>query len=181
MKWMMPFICAIVSVTAPGTDLRAQGIRVLSSDLAALAVCKDRDPITLEDPFERFLRGQGFKVLNVARIQREHGHRPLLEVHMVGLDDKRRIVIFRMLPYPKEQIQRQDRYSVGFRTTPPTRHASEIEVALLDFFSNELRCEVRDVARSENGAEAADLYDQEVARVENMFREADKLNGLNRL
>jgi hypothetical protein len=103
MKWMMPSICAIVGVTALGSDLRAQGVRVLSSDLAATAICNDRDPITLEDPFERFLSGQGFKVLNVARVQREHGHRPLLEVQMVGLDDKRRMINFRMLPYPKDQ------------------------------------------------------------------------------
>jgi hypothetical protein len=181
MKWMMSFICAIVGVTALGSNLRAQGVRVLSSDLAATAVCKDRDPITLEDPFEQFLRGHGFKVLNVARVQRDHGLRPLLEVQMVGLDDKRRMVNFRMLPYPKDQIQRQGRYSVGYRTPPPTRHASEFEDALLNFFSNELRCEVRNVARSENGAEAAEFYDQEVARVENLFREADKLNGLNHL
>jgi hypothetical protein len=89
---------------------------------------------------------------------------------------KRRMIDFTMLPFPKDQVRLQGRYGVGLSTPPPTRHASEIEDALLNFVSSELRCEARQVARRENAAEAADLYDQEVAKVENMFREADKLN-----
>jgi hypothetical protein len=175
------FVICLVGLLGSGTEIGAQSVRVLSSDLAATMICKDRNTSALEDPIEGFLRSKGFRVLNVARIQRQHDHAPLLELWIVGLDEQRRVINLRSLPFPKDKVQRQGRYSVGYKTPPPTQHASEMEDALLDFFSSGLHCEVRDVTRHENKAEVADLYDQEVARVEKLFREADELNGLQHL
>jgi hypothetical protein len=175
------FLICICLAGLSGAEISAQSVRVLSSDLAATMTCKDRNPTTLEDPIEEFLRSKGFRVLNIARVQRQHDHVPLLELSIVGLDEQRRMINLKSLPYPKDQVERQGRYSVGFKTPPPTQHASEMEDALLNFLSKGLQCEVRNVTRHENGTEAADLYDQDVARVENLFREADKLNGSEHL
>jgi hypothetical protein len=174
---VVAFHACVLCVLASGGDMRAQSVRVLSSDLGIRMICKDRDPSTLEDPVERFFKSRGFRVLNVGRIQRQHGHGSPIEVSVVGLDEKRRTVDFTTIPFPKDQARLQGRYSVTFKTPPPTQHASEIEDALLNFLSSELRCEVRQVTHGENAAEAADLYNGEFARIENMFREADKLGG----
>ena len=130
-------------------------------------VCKDRDSLTLEGPIEGFLRREGFRVLNRASIQRSYGRPSGIDVDIFGLDKKRRLVKFRSLPAPKDVVRLQGYYSVEFRTPPPTQRASEIEDALLKFVSDELRCEIRQVNRDENGADAADLYEDEVRAAEN--------------
>jgi hypothetical protein len=109
-------------------------------------------------------------VLNPARIQREHGVLSL-EVHMIGLDDRRRTVDLMSIP-PVE-----NRYAVRFRTPPPTQRASDVEDALLQFVSHKLGCELRQVTHGHNGAGAADLYEDEVRGIEREFREAEELEG----
>jgi hypothetical protein len=44
-----------------------------------------------------------------------------------------------------------------------------------------LGCELHEMSRGDNGADAAELYDQKIGRVENLFREAEKLQGQQRL
>jgi hypothetical protein len=171
LKITLAIALAILCPTSAG---RAAPVRILSSDLAFQFVCKDESRLALEDAFDGFLRHEGFKVLNLARIQREHGVLSL-DVHMIGLDDKRRTVDLMSVP-PAE-----NRYAVRFRTPPPTQRASDIEDALLQVVSNKLGCELRQVTRSQNGADAADLYENEVRGIERAFREAEELEGKRHL
>ena len=159
-------------------DASAQPVRVLSSDLGFIMDCKDRDPSTLEGPIEEFLRRERFDVLNRASLQRRHNWFSTLDVEIIGLDKARRMIHFRSLPAPKNVGRLQGRYSVELRTPPPTKRAPEVEDVLLKFVADQLRCGVRQVTRQENGADVADLYENEIRRAETWFREADRLNGL---
>jgi hypothetical protein len=158
-------------------DASAQPVRVLFSDLNFLMDCKNRDPLTLEGPIEEFLRREGFDVLNLAKVQRSHIWRSTLDVAIIGLDKAPRMIHFRSLPAPKNVARLQGRYSVELRTPPPTHRAPEVEEALLKFVTDQLQCGVRQVTRQENGADVTDLYESEIRRVENLFREADQLKG----
>jgi hypothetical protein len=158
-------------------DASAQAVRVLSSDLGFIMACKDRDPSTLEGPIEEFLRREGFDVLNRASLQRRHNWFSTLDLEIIGLDKARRMIHFWSHPAPKTVARLQGYYSVELRTPPPTQRAPEVEDAVLKFVADQLRCGVRQVTRQENGADVADLYENEIRRVENLFREADQLNG----
>jgi len=168
-------IVLLIGIAAfwPAAEARAEN-RTLHPDLAFNFVCKDKDRSALEGEIERFLRHEGFKVLNQGRIQREHGIF-LLETHIIGLDDKRRMVDLTSSPHT------EDRYSLGLNTPPPTQRAPQFEEALLKFVSNKLGCEVRHMTRGDNGADASEFHNSEVKRVENLFREAEELHGERRL
>ncbi len=146
----------------------------LHPDLAFNFVCKDKDRSTLEDEIERFLRREGFKVLNQGPIQREHGVF-LLDTHIIGLDDAHRMVDVTAFP------RTEGRYSVGLDSPPPTQRAPQLEESLVNFVSKKLACEVSQITRGENSADASEFYNSQVKRVENLFREAEELTGGRRL
>jgi hypothetical protein len=147
---------------------------VIDADLVFHFVCNKKDRSVWEDDIEKFLRAQGFKVLNQARIQHEHGVF-LKEVGIIGLDRGRRIIEFRDLP------PSHDRYAVRLNSPPPTQHDPQLEAALLELASKTLDCEVRQVARRENDTDAAAAYDKVVGRIEGLFRQAEELQGDRRL
>jgi hypothetical protein len=163
-----------LAVAATLVRVALADVRVLHADLSFHFVCKEKDRASLEEDIDRFLRQQGFKVLNKSRIQREHGF-SLSVLEIIGLDDKRRTIRVHDVP------SGEGRYSVGLNTPPPTKHASQLEDALLEFASNTLGCEVRQVTRGENAEDTADLYSNTVRRVENLFRQAEQLHGKWRL
>jgi hypothetical protein len=148
----------------------ASSVRVLSSDLAFNFVCKAEARATLEDETEGFLRRAGFKVLNLARLRREHGI-TTLPVDIIALDGQKRMIAIILAPLPI------DEYSASLRTPPPTHRDRALEQTLLRFVANELKCEVRQLSRSDNGANVADLYEEELRGIENVFREAEELDA----
>jgi hypothetical protein len=147
---------------------------VIRADLAFHFVCKDKGRSLLEDDIENFLRREGFKVLNQGRVQREHGVY-LTDLKIIGLDDKRRMINITAVPLA------DGRYSVGLNTPPPTMHASQLEDALLAFASKTLGCEVRQVSRGDNAADATEFYNDQMKRTENLFRQEEQLRGERRL
>ena len=147
---------------------------VVLPDLTFQFVCNKKDRTALEDDIEKFMRRQSFNVLNQARIQREHGVF-LKGVEIIGLDRARRVIEVSDLP------PSQDRYAVVLNSPPPTKHDPQLEAALLEFASKILGCEVRHVARGENGIEAASAYNDVVSRIEGLFRQAEELQGDRRL
>ncbi|MCK1383310.1 hypothetical protein [Bradyrhizobium sp. 21] len=146
---------------------------VVRADLSFQFVCK-KDQALLEEDIEKFLRERGFKVLNQARIQREH-RIFIKRMEIIGLDASRRIINFNDLP------PSQDRYAVILNSPPPTKHDPQLEEALLEFVSTALGCETRQAARRENDAEAGAAYDSVVNRIEALFRQAEELGGQRRL
>jgi hypothetical protein len=146
---------------------------VLRPDLAFHFVCKDKDRSALENEIGNFLREQGFKVLNQGRIQREHGVF-LTDLRIVGLDDKRRTIRF-------EALHAEGRYSAALNTPPPTERAPELEGTLTDFASKGLGCELRQVNRGTNAADAAKLHGYKIRQLENLFHQAERLRGEHRI
>jgi hypothetical protein len=176
-RWLSTILYSTLFAFSLCGDASAQRVRVLSSDLNFIMDCKDRDPSTLEGPIEEFLRREGFDVLNLAGVQRRHIWFSALEVEIIGLDKARHMIHFRSPHAPKNVARLQGHYFVGLRTPPPSQRAPEVEDALLKFVTDQLQCGFRQVTRQENGADVADLYENEIRRVENLFREADQLNG----
>jgi hypothetical protein len=153
---------------------RADNVRVLKSDLSFHFVCRNLAVTKVEYSMENFLRALDFKVLNLARLQHDHG--VFLEnVHIMGIDVNDRIVDLSSVPLTP------NRYSFFLRTLPPTERAEKLEQQFLSYVSNELDCEVRQILREENNAGVLDLYQKELNRVENLFREAERLEGRPRI
>ena len=147
---------------------------LFSSDLAFQFICKNKARTALEDDIAMFLKRAGFRVLNLGRIQREHNVF-LLDLNIIGLDDKQRMIDIISLPTA------EGRYAATLRTPPPTHRLPDLEESLLKFTSDELGCEVRQVTRGQNGTDARAFYDNEITRIENLFREAEALQGLRQL
>jgi hypothetical protein len=153
----------------------SQSGRVLLPDLAFRFDCAERDRSVLENDIEKFLRNEGFRVLNRGRIQRKHNVF-LSEIDIVGLDDKRRIV-----DVNKFITEKTSTYSVSLLSPPPTQRSPQFEEALLVFVKEKLMCNVRQVSRNQNGPEAIDFFNNEVKRIEGLFRQAEDLKGQRRI
>jgi hypothetical protein len=152
-----------------------QTTRVLSPDLALFMYCPDKDVASVERAIEEFLGQEGFRVLNLEKIRREHG-RPFYALEINGLDSKRRILHFIGFTLPEGR----GRYHIVLNTQPPTQRSTELE-AKLESFPTGLECSVRQLNRGSNDASARDMHDSEVTRVEGLFREADALKGKYKL
>lgn len=156
----------------PAREGLTQEARVLNADLAVNFVCANKSRSLLEAGIENFMNEEKFNVLNLGRIQRDHGLY-LLETQIIGLDSDRDILEFVGLPvgFAKRDIT----YTAGLRSPPPTRRSSHLEEAVLTFVSKSLDCDVKQVTRGENGLDAAEFYDREVARIEHLLREGEAL------
>jgi hypothetical protein len=140
-----------------------------SPDLAFWFRCEERANPALENRIAGFLKAQGFRVLNLGKLQREHGV-GIYDLSIDALDQQRRIIdihAFRESP---------GSYSVGLYSPPPTKHDSALEEALLNFASKEIGCSTDQVTRNSNGSEAAEMHEWNVRRIEGLFNEAVQLN-----
>jgi hypothetical protein len=146
----------------------------VTSDLAFVFVCEEKAQSVLEDGIEKFLRREGFKVLNQARIQREQGVF-IFDILIMGLDEKRRIFKFNALPPAK------GRYAASLMTPPPTQRSTGLEEAILKLVSEHLGCAVRQVARGENQAATEGAYNNHYRIIEDLFHQAERLQGQRRM
>jgi hypothetical protein len=153
--------------------VQAQGL-ILSPDLAFHFICPGEDRRLVEEKVEEFLKKNGFKVLNLARIQHEH-QVFFFESDIKGLDENRRIIELRSVP------PTPDRYALDVYTQPPTKRVPQLEKDVLRVVSDALRCEVRQVTSGENGVDAISYYDRVIKRIENLFLEAERLRSDRRL
>jgi hypothetical protein len=156
-----------------GTESRAQA--VFSSDLGVQFTCKNQVRSVLENEIEKFLRDEGFRVLNQGRLQRAQG--VFLVDKIIGLDEKGRIIEFIALPRPGPRPLPEGSYAALLRTPPPTQRASRLEEDIEHFLlSAKLDCKVGQITRGSNGADANTkaFYDEMVSRVESLFREVGK-------
>jgi len=175
MNCVVTTLTIMLAIVCPMSGARAGSVGGDQADLAFILACKDVSRSALEDAFEAFLKHEGFKVLNLAGVQRKGGVY-LFDVYLIGLDDKHRSVnVISLQPIHQVGPPDERHYSVGFRTPPPTQRASDFENALLMFVSKNLGCEARHVERHINGADVADSYEDDVRRMENLFREAEEL------
>src|SRR5438046_2497944 len=105
-------ILAAVALVFPGAAY-AQSTRTLRADLSYIVQCDGRPTAQTEKTVEQFLNGEGFRSLNLGRIQKDHGV-GLYDLHIIGLQRQQKTVDFLALP------QQIGRYAVGLYTKPPT-------------------------------------------------------------
>jgi hypothetical protein len=147
---------------------------MLSADLAFHFVCKEALRGDLEKAIEQFLRSDGFRVLKLTVLQRQRDAVGF-ETNVVALDHDQRMIEIRSV-HGADQ-----RYSVALYSRPPTNHLASLERDILEFVSEHLKCENRQVQRHDNSEEQKDFFESEVRRVQNLFEEADRMNGRLRL
>ena len=147
----------------------AQEARVLKPDLAFHMRCSERDQTAFEKQIESYLTSQRFRVLNLARIQKEHGYF-ISNFHMIALDEADRILEIQSLPYD------ENLYAASLITKPPTKRADDLEKSLVTFIRDSAECDVKQETRSDNTNANSKMYEHELNRVNRLFREAQQLN-----
>jgi hypothetical protein len=152
----------------------AQSEVLLEPDLAFILVCAHTARSDVEAKTELFLRGHGFRVLNLADIQRQHNVH-LLDTSMEGAKQDQATIHIISVP------SAGSRYAFTLHSRPPTSHLNDFEDAILNFVSKELECEARQVQRHDNGKERQQYFDADLKRIENLFEEADRINGERRI
>ncbi len=158
---------------------------VLLPDLAFNFVCEGKPRFVLEREVENWLSNNGFRTLNVRKMEERRGismERVLIDILIDGLDGKHRIVEFlTTLPPPNSDARHRPHVnSVSLVSSPPTQHSASMEAALLAFVKDKLKCDVRQVSRNQNGPEAIEFYKSEINRIEGLFRQAEELQGRKR-
>ena len=115
-----------------------------------------------------FLRGAGFKAVDIVGVRRERNMRPMMQaLYIDAVDSNHRIVNF------SASTTKNTSYSVSLYTPPPTSRADALEKAILEFVSSGLRCQTRQVERNKNGPERRAYYDEYFEKVEKRVREAN--------
>jgi hypothetical protein len=166
--FLLQILTAVALVIAGGGC--AQSTRTLRADLSYIVQCDGRPTAQTEKTVEQFLNAEGFKSLNLGRIQKDHGV-GLYDLHILGLQGQQKTVDFLALP------QQIGRYAVGLYTKPPTVRAESLEKSLEVFLTKDLGCRIAQTTRGENPAEAIDFFNREVARIEGLFKQADELKN----
>jgi hypothetical protein len=167
MKTNCVILAALIFAVTNGPLAHAQPSS-LAADLAFNMKCNSAEEEMLEDRIEFFLKGLGFSVLNQGKIQREH-RKVFFAMRIVAIDKDNRIVKFTGF------LQTSGVYSVALYSEPPTRRASDLESGLQKFSSEMLSCHPYEVLRGQNDVDARGMFDADVKRIEDLFREAKKL------
>jgi hypothetical protein len=172
MRSLLIMVCllSVAPLSSAEQTNAAQPSRSLSADLSFHFECKEGLRSDVEKQIEFFLRGHGFKVQNQADIQRQHNVH-IFDTNMVALDGDRRMIEVRSV------LGADRRYSFGLYSQPPTNHSVSLEQDILNFVSENLKCETRQIARKENGEEKKEFYESELRRVQSLFEQADRING----
>jgi hypothetical protein len=153
----------VIAASWPLDGTFAEPTSPVHADLAFHFVCEQTIPASLEDAIEGFLKREGFKVLNQARIMRSRGLSPF-DILIFGLDNKHRIGKFTGLPRTK------GKYAVSLITPPPTDRSSDLEEGVLKLVSKQLGCEVQQVTRHDNEANTRASFERHYKVMEDLFQ-----------
>jgi hypothetical protein len=138
------------------------------ADLAFWFRCDSVATPALEEKIDAFLKSNGFRVLNLGAIQRQRNV-AIYDLSITAIDDRRRIIdMYAFRSSPGSQ-------AVAFYSSPPTQHDLSFEQSLLTFATQNGACRTDQVTRGENGAEIKEMHDQNVNRIEGLFKEANEL------
>ena len=173
-----PFMifCVLSTMYLLGVErvIAAQPIRMLSADLAFHFICRETQRVDIENRLESLLRERGFRVLNQARIQRQHDVH-IFDTNIVALNQNQGMIEVKSVPGADR------RYVFYLYSEPPTKHATSFEGEILSVISEDLKCETRQVTRKENAEERRELYESELRRVQRLFEDAEKIEGGRRI
>ncbi|WKA31648.1 hypothetical protein [Bradyrhizobium roseum] len=152
----------------------ARATQVLAADLALHFVCSHTVRSDVEAKTELFLRGNSFRVLNLAEIQRRHNFY-FFETQMEGMRHGQATIRLSSV------LGAHSRYAFALYSRPPTSRLSDLEDAVLRFISSDLGCQTRQIQRGANGKERQRYFDADLKRIENLFEQADQINAERRI
>jgi hypothetical protein len=160
----------IVVLTILAVPSSGQSDVALLPDLAFHFSCKNVASVSLAGDLGTFLHTLGFRSIDLAKIQAEHGL-GIVHFQMEAIDPAKHWVTISSSP------RHPDAYGFGLYSTPPTHRAPALEQSFIDFISVSMHCDMKNVDRHENGVEALDIFQRQVSRVEGLFQEADEMAG----
>jgi hypothetical protein len=152
----------------------AQSTEALSADLTFHFVCSHTARRDVEAKTELFLRGNGFRVLNLAQLQHRNNFH-FFDTDIKGIRHDQAMIDMISMP------SGHSRYAFALYSRPPTSRLTDLEDAVLKFVSNELACQTRQIQRRENGKERQQYFDAHLKRIGNLFEQADRINGERRI
>ena len=158
----------IWSAVAPTRLSYGETITTLYPDLSAVFVCDKQDMSSVEKKIVSFLSDHGFKSLNQAKIQHEHGYY-FTGLQILGVDGSGRIVEFDALPG-------EGRYAATLTSQPPTQHDPALEGVVQKFISDTISCSIPLIQHHDNSRAAKPLYDRELNRIKGIFTQAEQLD-----
>ena len=173
-RFLIIFILVWYALLPARTGNAMGSSSVLLADISIQFVCRNVDGQKLEVEIGDFLMQNGFEVLNQGLLQRKNGVY-LQALRVIGIHEDNSLIEFMSLPHA------DGRYVVRLNTRPPTRRASSIEDAIENFTASIPNCQIRQISRGENSIDAIGLFEQELARVKGLLRQADELNGRQRI
>jgi hypothetical protein len=147
----------------------ASNPNALSADFTGQFVCDQRISPDIEDSIEDFLRAQGFRVLNLGKLQRTHGVF-LIRTRVIGIDEQDRMIDILSLD------STPGRYGLRLNTAPPTLHSADLEAKLESFPSGLPSCKLIQSSRGSNDSDALALFKREVSRVKGLYLQAESLS-----
>lgn len=100
----------------------------------------------------------------------------LLDTHIEGA--KRDLATIMMLSVPNAKLL-DTRF--GYILDRRPARLSDLEDAILNFVSKDLNCRPSEIRRDANGKERQQYFDADLKRIEDLFEEADRINGERRI
>jgi hypothetical protein len=143
----------------------------LLSDLSLRLACHYSTQAEFEKVSEQTLRAAGFKVGNVAPLERALGNEGA-PLHLVGVDSEGRFVIVTSFQGTPGKI------FVDLYTKPPTKHMKSVETAVAQLGSRSTGCEIEFQSSRENAGDAIALYEDYLKIVDAQLRGALGAGGL---
>jgi len=151
-------VSCYLAVLIDAKALAQAEVAVEYADLAIRFVCAMSDQALLNRDLTKFMTEQTFTVVDESQIERS----PRDSSHFLklsGFDERQRIIQFFSMP------SAPDTYVATLYTSPPTRHATDLESLLQKFILQELGCAIRSAVRRENDSGAADLHEDTIKQL----------------
>lgn len=155
--------CIVFSAATIANDLNRR-TDVLLPDFSFDIRCEKGIDVDFERYAEDFLMANGFRVVDLSRIQRKNRIN-MYAARVIGIDRYRTMIEMLSFPTTKNVL------SVSLLSAPPTRHNEHLEGKILASGKAISGCAVQDISRNENGAESTAFFDSLVQRTESLYKE----------
>ena len=168
-RWQGRLLLGFLAAATPSWLLPAYAQSVLHTDLALHFKCDQLQKTDVSTKFSGWLIRHGFRVLDRAKVQNEHGVF-LLEVDLVAIHSNGNL--FDLKLFPRSAV-----YFSTLITPPPTKRNAELELSIVKFITEDLPCAITQTTKGTNDVGSEVLYENVKGRILNQFLELEGLQG----
>ena len=168
-RWYRRVLFSFLAAAVPCWLLPTYAQSVLYADFALHFKCGQLQKTDVSSKFFSWLIRHGFRVLDRAKVQNEHGVY-LLEVDLVAIHSNGNLFDLKLFP-------RSAFYSTSLITPPPTKRNTELELNIVKFITEDLSCSITQTTRGTNDIGSEVLYENVKGRILNQFLELERLQG----